>query len=90
MYIFSIPFGFMSDWLINSGQLSTNTVRKVFSAISFLGPTVGLTALAFVGCNKTLAIFWLCMSSTLSGAAYSGYQASPLNQFKPGRKRVTG
>ena len=32
--------------------------------------------LAFTGCDKTLAVVWLCLSVCFNGAVYSGFQVS--------------
>ena len=35
---------------------------------------IGLIGLAFTGCDKTLAVVWLCLSVCFNGAVYSGFQ----------------
>ena len=45
-------------------------------AVAHIGPALGMVGLAFTGCNQILAVFWITLATTLSGAAYSGYQVS--------------
>ena len=41
-----------------------------------MGPAIGLICLSFVGCDKTQAIIWLCLSVSLNGAVNSGFQVN--------------
>ncbi|MPC20075.1 Sialin [Portunus trituberculatus] len=53
--------------------------RAKFSSLVFAGiygPMVGLVAMCFVDCDKTLAIVVLCIAVGLNGAIYSGYMCS--------------
>ena len=40
------------------------------------GPMLGLIAMCFVNCDKTLAIVVLCIAMGLNGSIYSGYMCS--------------
>ena len=74
MWLFSMPIGLLSDWLIESGKMKARNVRRLCNSIGHYGSALGLIGLAFTGCDKTAAIVWLCLSVCLNGAVYSGFQ----------------
>ena len=41
--------------------------------ISQVIPAYGLLGLAYVGCNQSMSIFWLCVCVGFNGAVYSGF-----------------
>ena len=47
--------------------------RKLMHTISQIIPAYGLLGLAYVGCNQTMSIFWLCVCVGFNGAVYSGF-----------------
>ena len=76
LWWFSIPWGWFADFLIRSGRLSQQSVRKLSNNVGMLGPSLGLLCLAYAKCDKTFTIFSLCFSCALYGALYSGYQVN--------------
>lgn len=74
--IVAIPSGWLSDKLISSGKLSKLSSRKLFSAVGNYGPALGMVALSFVGCNRTLAIVALCGSVGMDAASFSGFMVN--------------
>lgn len=68
--------GFLADFMISKKGFSIAFVRKLFNSIAFFGPTLGLIWLAFVGCDRTLAVVALSLSVGLNGAVYSGFQVN--------------
>merc|ERR1719357_2200277 len=49
------------------------------NTISQMGPALGLVGLSFVGCDRTLAIVWLCISMGLNAACYSGFTSNTID-----------
>ena len=47
--------------------------RKLMHTISQVIPAYGLLGLAYVGCNQSMSIFWLCVCVGFNGAVYSGF-----------------
>ena len=76
LWWFSIPWGWFADFLIRSGRLSQQSVRKLSNNVGMIGPSLGLLCLAYAKCDKTFTIFSLCFSCALYGALYSGYQVN--------------
>ena len=54
-------------------KLLFHSNRKLFTAIGNLGQTCGLIWLSFVGCNQTLAVVALGVSTAMLGSIYSGF-----------------
>lgn len=76
MVLASLAIGWIADWLIDSGKLSTRNTRKLCNSVAHYGSAIGLIGLAFTGCNQTVAIVWLCLSVGLNGGVYSGFQVN--------------
>ena len=57
------------------------TFRKVFHAFGLASTTIGCISLSFVGCNQTLVIVILVISTGLNGFTYSGYAVSWLKNI---------
>ena len=67
-------YGVLSDSLVKSGRIKVVNARRLFNSIGTYGPAVGLIWLAYVGCDGTMAVVALCLSSLLGTAATAGYQ----------------
>ena len=76
MFLASFLFGWISDWMNSRQFLSYSKTKKLMNTISQMGPALGLVGLSFVGCDRTLAIVWLCISIGLNAACYSGFTVS--------------
>lgn len=76
---FAALWGKVANWIVISNSLSLTNTRKLSSNIGLIGSAAGLFGLAFVECNHTLTIVFLCISCGASGAIYSGWQVSWLN-----------
>ena len=81
MFLASFLFGWISDWMNSRKFLSYSKTKKLMNTISQMGPALGLVGLSFVGCDRTLAIVWLCISIGLNAACYSGFTVSQ-NDFQ--------
>lgn len=84
--VVSILFGLLSDKLISSGKVKRLTARKIFNGIGNYGPALGMIWMAFVGCDRVMAIVVLCIATTLDGASYAGYMVSRSQSTYPGFK----
>ena len=73
MYVMSFPVSYTADLLVNSGRVSLTNIRRIFTLIGLGGPSVMFVALAFVGCDSTLAIVALCASLALSSGKFAGH-----------------
>lgn len=72
MWISSFFFGGLSDTLINRRYLSLPMARKCANIVGSFGPALGLIWLAWVGCDRVMAVVVLCISLSLNSAFYSG------------------
>ena len=81
MFLTSLPFGWLSDWLISGEILGYSKTKKLMNTIGQIGPALALIGLSFVKCNRTLAIIWLCIAMGLNGATYSGYTVCKMRNY---------
>ena len=76
MFLTSITFGWLSNWLISRNMLTVSMTKKTMQTIGQMVPAIGLVWLSFVGCDRTMAAVALCLSVGGNGAIYSGYIVS--------------
>ncbi|XP_023687940.1 sialin [Paramormyrops kingsleyae] len=70
--LFSMLSGVMADKLLERKLLSVTAVRKIFTLTGLLLPAAFLAAMGFVGCNQSLAVIFLTVSSTIGGTSAAG------------------
>ncbi|XP_043536414.1 sialin isoform X1 [Chiloscyllium plagiosum] len=74
-----ITTGFIADCLIKNHNFTTSAVRKMFTIIGMVGPAIFLVATGYVGCNYTMAVLFLSISSALGGFSTSGFNINHLD-----------
>lgn len=74
-----IMSGQVADYLRTKWNFSTVCVRKVFSLIGMIGPAVFLVAAGYIGCDYSLAVAFLTISTTLGGFCSSGFSINHLD-----------
>lgn len=74
-----IVCGQAADYLRVKWNFSTISVRRIFSLIGMVGPAVFLVAAGFIGCDYSLAVAFLTISTTLGGFASSGFSINHLD-----------
>ncbi|GCC32623.1 hypothetical protein chiPu_0011086 [Chiloscyllium punctatum] len=74
-----ITTGFIADCLIKNHNFTTSAVRKMFTIIGMVGPAIFLVAAGYVGCNYTMAVLFLTISSALGGFSTSGFNINHLD-----------
>ncbi|KAF6725584.1 Sialin [Oryzias melastigma] len=77
--LFAVVSGQIADYLRETCLYPTVTVRKCFSVVGMIGPAVFLVAAGFIGCDYTLAITFLTLSSSLGGVSASGFNINHLD-----------
>uniref|UniRef100_A0A8D1U145 Sialin n=1 Tax=Sus scrofa TaxID=9823 RepID=A0A8D1U145_PIG len=78
-WVCMILSGQAADNLRAKWNFSTLCVRRVFSLIGMFGPAVFLVAAVFIGCDYSLAVAFLTISTTLGGFCSSGFSISHLD-----------
>ncbi|XP_063383577.1 putative inorganic phosphate cotransporter [Cydia fagiglandana] len=74
MYILSFPVGFLSDYALGKGWVSTTAARKISNSIGTIGPALALIGLAYVPAgNITLAVSALSAVVGLNAALLTGF-----------------
>ncbi|XP_044110577.1 sialin isoform X2 [Neovison vison] len=71
--------GQAADNLRAKWNFSTICVRRVFSLIGMIGPAIFLVAAGFIGCDYSLAVAFLTISTTLGGFCSSGFSINHLD-----------
>ncbi|KAG8513193.1 Sialin, partial [Galemys pyrenaicus] len=71
--------GQAADTLREKWNFSTISVRRIFSLIGMIGPAVFLVAAGYIGCNYSLAVVFLTISTTLGGFCSSGFSINHLD-----------
>uniref|UniRef100_A0A3P9H8S6 Sialin n=1 Tax=Oryzias latipes TaxID=8090 RepID=A0A3P9H8S6_ORYLA len=77
--LFAVVSGQIADYLRETCLYPTVTVRKCFSLIGMIGPALFLVAAGFIGCDYTLAVTFLTLSSSLGGVSASGFNINHLD-----------
>uniref|UniRef100_A0A3Q2HMX8 Sialin n=1 Tax=Equus caballus TaxID=9796 RepID=A0A3Q2HMX8_HORSE len=71
--------GQAADNLRAKWNVSTVCVRRVFTLIGMIGPAVFLVAAGFIGCDYSLAVAFLTISTALGGFCSSGFSINHLD-----------
>lgn len=79
MWIMSILFGTLSDFMLKRKWMSLSLSRKIFTTLSFTFPGVFLIFASYSGCNRTLAVTMFTIAMGFMGAYYSGMKANNLD-----------
>uniref|UniRef100_A0A3B3XPW7 Sialin n=1 Tax=Poecilia mexicana TaxID=48701 RepID=A0A3B3XPW7_9TELE len=77
--LMAVLSGQVADYLRETRLYSTVFVRKSFSLIGMIGPAVFLVAAGYTGCNYSLAVTFLTISSALGGVSASGFNINHLD-----------
>ncbi|XP_067466877.1 sialin isoform X1 [Thunnus thynnus] len=77
--VVAVLCGQLADYLRETCLYRTIVVRKAFSIIGMIGPAVFLVAAGYIGCDYTLAVIFLTISSSLGGASASGFNINHLD-----------
>uniref|UniRef100_A0A8C9Y7Z9 Sialin n=1 Tax=Sander lucioperca TaxID=283035 RepID=A0A8C9Y7Z9_SANLU len=77
--VLAVLSGQLADYLRETCLYPTVVVRKSFSIVGMIGPAVFLLAAGFIGCNYTLAVTFLTISSALGGVSASGFNINHLD-----------
>uniref|UniRef100_A0A665TKK1 Sialin n=1 Tax=Echeneis naucrates TaxID=173247 RepID=A0A665TKK1_ECHNA len=77
--VLAVLSGQVADYLRERCQYSTVKVRKAFTIVGMMGPAVFLVAAGYTGCNYTLAVTFLTLSSSLGGVSASGFNINHLD-----------
>ncbi|XP_068137593.1 sialin [Hyperolius riggenbachi] len=71
--------GYIADFMRERLLFSTVAVRKIFNTIGMIGPAAFLVAAGYTGCDYTVAVIFLTLSTTLGGMSIAGYSINHLD-----------
>lgn len=75
-FLVGIASGILGDWLVSSGHIGVHTSRRLFCTVSVLLPGLLIVLVGYMGCNTTMSVVVLCLSSGFVGAMCSGQLAN--------------
>ncbi|XP_044737451.1 putative inorganic phosphate cotransporter [Chrysoperla carnea] len=79
MWIFSIVFSNIADWIVVNKHGTIRTVRTIMNSIGEFSPALALVAASYTGCNPVLTVALLTMGIGFNGGVYSGFKINHLD-----------
>ncbi|XP_026281574.1 putative inorganic phosphate cotransporter [Frankliniella occidentalis] len=79
MWLCSLMFGCLADWLIKTDRMSITNTRKLLTTISSLGPAAGIIGASYAGCDRYLVVSLFTLGMASMGAYYSGTRINALD-----------
>ncbi|XP_050301012.1 sialin [Anthonomus grandis grandis] len=74
--LWAFVFSQVGDYLLRSNKMSRTNVRKLATAVCCIGQGVFMMALAYSGCDSTIAIVFLTLAVAIHGSVSTGPLAS--------------
>lgn len=79
MWIFAIISGWIVDWLVAVKRVDVTLVRKIFVSIASIGPSVGIIAASYAGCDKVLTSVFFIFGMGTMGAFIPSLKVNALD-----------
>nr|CAD7199800.1 unnamed protein product [Timema douglasi] len=79
MWFVSLGSGCLADWMIAHNKLSVTNTRKIFTSIASIGPSIGIIAASYAGCDRTAAVVLFTIGMALMGTFYPGMKVNALD-----------
>nr|CAD7401468.1 unnamed protein product [Timema cristinae] len=79
MWFVSLGSGCVADWMIAHNKLSVTNTRKIFTTIASVGPSIGIIAASYAGCDRTAAVVLFTIGMALMGTFYPGMKVNALD-----------
>lgn len=83
MWIFTMLFANLLDFLRSKNILTTTVARKLSTSVASIPPAVCLLLVTYVGCNTDLAVALLTLGTMFLGGMYSGFLANHIDIAPP-------
>ncbi|CAK8673454.1 unnamed protein product [Clavelina lepadiformis] len=71
--------GLLADYLLTRGWLNTTQTRKLFTIIAFVFPAAFTLGTGFIGCNRIVAISFICLSLCFLVFGISGFGTNSID-----------
>lgn len=79
MWVLSVTSGWIADKIISRKWLSVTATRKFFTSIAHIGPSIGLIAASYAGCDTTAAVILFNLTVGLIGPYNPGMKVNGLD-----------
>ncbi|XP_052131701.1 sialin-like [Frankliniella occidentalis] len=82
MWVCSMLFAAVADWIIAHRYWSVLTVRKFFTTLASIIPALGIIGASYAGCDETLTVALFTLGMGGMGAFYPGMRVNGLDLSK--------
>ncbi|KAK3915848.1 Putative inorganic phosphate cotransporter [Frankliniella fusca] len=82
MWLCSMLFAAVADWIIARRYWSVLTVRKFFTTLASIIPALGIIGASYAGCDETLTVVLFTVGMGGMGAFYPGMRVNGLDLSK--------
>ncbi|XP_054287826.1 putative inorganic phosphate cotransporter [Macrosteles quadrilineatus] len=79
MTVVAVVSGWVSDWLLHNDYMSITSVRKLFTTIAAVGPSIGLVGAMASGCDSTMVVAMFTLGMALMGFYYPSLSVNTLD-----------
>ncbi|XP_050392280.1 sialin isoform X1 [Patella vulgata] len=79
LWILQVVSGYLADLIRKNNYMNTLNTRRVLNTSGLLIPAVFMVAVAYSGCNHTLAVVLLTFAVGTGGLSMGGYQVNHLD-----------
>ncbi|XP_076823696.1 sialin-like [Clavelina lepadiformis] len=71
--------GIIADKIRAKAWLTTTLTRKVFNTVAFVFPAGFLLGAGYVGCNRVLAVTFICLATLFSAFSFAGFNPNHID-----------
>ncbi|XP_018323710.1 putative inorganic phosphate cotransporter isoform X2 [Agrilus planipennis] len=79
MWLLSLVFGTICDFVVNKSYMSVAVSRKFFTTIASAGPAIFVVLASYAGCNRTLTVAFFTIGMGFMGAYYCSMKVNVLD-----------
>ncbi|KAL0278598.1 UNVERIFIED_CONTAM: hypothetical protein PYX00_000372 [Menopon gallinae] len=79
MWMCSLSTGWMADFMIRKNWMSVTNVRKFFTTVAHVGPSITLVLASYSGQNEPLVVTFFILTLMFMGTFYPGMKVNALD-----------
>ncbi|XP_032666804.1 putative inorganic phosphate cotransporter [Odontomachus brunneus] len=78
-YVFAVSTSTLADYLRRTNKLSVTAIRKIFTTLAVIPPSVLMVIQAYYGCDRAASVVIFTVALTINGAVTAGYLGNGLD-----------
>ncbi|KAF5290073.1 hypothetical protein FQA39_LY14854 [Lamprigera yunnana] len=82
LWISGVGAAWVGDWLINTDRLRVVTIRKLYTTIASVFPSIFVLLAGYFGCDRDMAAIMFILAMLFKGPFYPGLRVNPLDITK--------